>query len=159
MTVHRTADMLVSGRRGTDLRAACPDRCREIADAEMQRRHQRICRRQRFDVDQPARGLDQQFHRDGRIARCPGLHDPAADPRHIGDSLRLRDDEGVEPADTAEAPDLFLNRWTVDRVQANGDGLAVPVVRRQRDCGRFQCTGLFGRGHRVFEIHEHRVGG
>ena len=125
----------------------------------MQRGHQRVGRRQRFDIDQPARGFDQQFHPGGAIACCGRLGNPAADFRNVSHRLRLGNHESVKPLDTAEAGDLRLNGRTVDRVQPDRDGLLSPVMRGQCRRRRRQCCGFFARWHRVFKIQEYRVGG
>jgi hypothetical protein len=62
-------------------------------------------------------------------------------------------------APAAEAFYLLLDRWAVDRVQPDRDGLAAPIMRGQCCRGGLQCRGLLGWRDRVFEVEEYGVGG
>ena len=125
----------------------------------MQRRDQTARRRKRFHIDQPARGLDQQFHFDRR-ARAPAA---SLNPAAICVTSATVSALGMMKASSRSMPPSRLIssciEETVDGIEPHRDGLRAPILLGKRRFGGGQRSSLLGRRHRVFEVHEHGIGG
>ncbi|MGY2938915.1 hypothetical protein ACVWZ6_008517 [Bradyrhizobium sp. GM6.1] len=85
--------------------------------------------RERVDIDETERSLDQQFERHRRGAIRRGGAQLIGNGGDVARALRLRHDHRIQSGKRSERADFLRDEGAVDGVEPDGDDLVAPIQR------------------------------